>query len=99
MIRAQTVRIKMTKKEAYGIAEEKRQNDESANDARGRLENLVKEPTRRIMPVFESQWRLGELDLDEAEDGEENKKQSKEQGGKVKFADAEEVEEPAVESA
>ena len=96
MIRAQTVSIKMTKKEAYGIAEEKRQNDESANDARGRLENLVKEPTRRVMPVFESQWRLGELDLDEAEDGEEN---SKEQGGKVKFADAEEVEEPAVESA
>jgi hypothetical protein len=49
----------LAKKEAYAIAEEIRLNNESTTDARGRLGSLVKQPTRRVMPVFgESKWTV-----------------------------------------
>ncbi len=49
----------MAKKEAYEIAEEARLNNEFTTDARGRLGSLVKQPTRRVMPVFgESNWTV-----------------------------------------
>ena len=71
MIRAQTVRIKTAKKEAYEIAEEKRRTDEASNSARGHLGDLVKQPTRRVVPVFgSSRWQLGKLE-EEEEDKEE----------------------------
>ncbi len=59
MIQAQTNRVKMSNQEAYKIAEQTRLNDESTIDARDRLGSLVKQPTRRVLPVFgESNWRL-----------------------------------------
>ena len=66
MIQAQTNRIKMSKQEAHKIAEEMRLNDESNIDARERLGSLVKQPTRRVLPVFgESNWRLTTIPQDE----------------------------------
>lgn len=63
MIQAQTNRIKMSKQEAHKIAEETRLNDESNIDARERLGSLVKQPTRRVLPVFgESNWRLSTIE-------------------------------------
>ena len=72
MIKAQTTRIKFAKKEAYEIAEEARLNNESTTDARGRLGSLVKQPTRRVVPVFgESKWNLNENEPEESVEEEE----------------------------
>ena len=72
LIRAQTVSIKTAKKEAYEIAEEKRRTDEASNSARGHLGELVKQPTRRVVPVFKSsRWQLGKL-KEEEENGEQD---------------------------
>ncbi len=90
MIKAQTTRIKFAKKEAYEIAEEARLNNESTTDARGRLGSLVKQPTRRVMPVFgESKWTVN----NESE-FEENVQQD--EGGEVDDDD-EAAEKPAEE--
>ena len=72
MIRAETSRIKLTKKRANETAEDMRRTDENASSARGHLENLVKEPTRRTLPVFESQWRLGNISEGAMEENEEH---------------------------
>ena len=72
MIRADTVSIQLAKKEANEIAEEKRLHSESTTDARGRLGNLVKQPTRRAVPVFgESKWNLNENEPEESVEEEE----------------------------
>ena len=94
MIRAESIRIATIKKEAYTMAEQKRKNDENATSARGRLGNLVKEPTRRVMPVFESQWKLNNKanmgvnhEEDEEQDAEENVDVEKNVGEGDDFAD------------
>lgn len=72
LIRAHTVRIQLAKKEANEIAEEKRLNNESTTDARGRLGSLVKQPTRRVVPVFgESKWNLNENESERSVEEEE----------------------------
>lgn len=73
MIRAHTTRIQLANKEAYEIAEEKRLGNESTTDARGRLGSLVKQPTRRVMPVFgESKWNLNGNEPEESVEEEED---------------------------
>ena len=65
-------------------------NNESTTDARGRLGSLVKQPTRRVMPVFgESKWTVN----NESE-FEENVQQD--EGGEVDDDD-EAAEKPAEE--
>lgn len=92
MIRAETQRIKLTKKRAYETAEDMRKTDENANSACGHLENLVKEPTRRTLPVFESQWRLGDVSEGAREEEEEHYPENVEEeedgnGGEDNFED------------
>ena len=71
-IRAHTVSIQLAKKEANEIAEEKRLHNESTTDARDSLGNLVKQPTRRVVPVFgESKWNLNENKSEESVEEEE----------------------------
>jgi len=65
-------------------------NNETTTDARGRLGSLVKQPTRRVMPVFgESKWTVN----NESE-FEENVQQD--EGGEVDDDD-EAAEKPAEE--
>ena len=93
MIQAQTNRIKMSKQEAHKIAEETRLNDESNIDARERLGSLVKQPTRRVLPVFgESNWRLTTIPQPQDKESTEQRMQGDvvepERGGvKVKATD------------
>ena len=92
MIRAQTVRIKRAKQQAYEIAEEARLNNESTTDARGRLGSLVKQPTRRVMPVFgESKWTVN----NDESDSEENVQQD--EGGQSVDDVEQAAEQPAEE--
>ena len=93
LIRAQTVRIKRAKQQAYEIAEEARLNNESTTDARGRLGSLVKQPTRRVMPVFgESKWTVNN-----ESDSEENVQQD--EGGQFVDDVDQAAEQPAEEVA
>ena len=91
MIQAQTNRIKMSNQEAHKIAEETRLNDESNIDARERLGSLVKQPTRRVLPVFgESNWRLTITTIPQDEESTEQRMQGdvvEPERGEVKATD------------
>lgn len=93
LIREQTTRIKAIKKDAYDVAEQKRLDDESSKSATAHLNTLVKEPTRRTMPIFESQWKLMQTNegVDEEDDVDDEKEVNYdvEGRGEDKFVDNE----------
>ena len=66
------IRIQAAKREALAMYEQQLLDNESAVDARGRLGNLVKQPTRRVMTGFgESKWNLNENEPeDSVQEGE-----------------------------
>ena len=93
LIREQTTRIEAIKKDAYDVAEQKRLDDESSKSATAHLNTLVKEPTRRTMPIFESQWKLMQTNegVDEEDDVDDEKEVNYDVEGKGedKFVDNE----------